>query len=188
MTRYEDRPAPDEYAPSFGPYVDRVPAGDLIELLERQAVEMRRLLEGLTESQATYAYAPGKWTIKEVVGHLSDAERVFAYRALRFARGDATELAGFEEDAYVAAGAFGARPLADLLDEFAAARSATVKLLVGLPPEAWLRRGVANGYATSVRALACIIAGHELHHRAILVERYGVPTPTRQAQGLAPSV
>lgn len=171
-TDYEDRPGVDEYAPFYRSYVARVPKGGLVSLLAGQVADTRRLHEGLSESAADYAYAPGKWTIKEVVGHLADAERVFSYRALRFARGDATEVAGFDENVYVPAGAFGARTLSSLLEEFAAARDSTVRLLAGLPPEGWLRRGVANGQEVSVRAVACIIAGHELHHRAILKERY----------------
>lgn len=174
MPDYDGRPDPDEYAPFYAGYVARVPPGGLVSLLERQVDDTRRLLEGLTDEQAEYAYAPGKWTIKEVVGHVADAERVFAYRALRFGRGDAVELPGFDETRYVRAGAFGHRSLPDLLDELAAARHATVRLLAGLPPEAWVRRGVASGHVVSVRALACIAAGHERHHRAILEERYGV--------------
>lgn len=169
---YEGRPGGDEYASYYAPYVARVPAGGLVGILERQVGVTRELLGGLSEAEAEYAYAPGKWTIKEVVGHLIDAERVFSYRAMRFGRGDTTELAGFEENAYVAAGGFGGRSLGGLLEEFGVVRSATVLLLRTLPEEGWLRRGVASGYEVSVRALGCITAGHELHHRAILEERY----------------
>lgn len=176
MMDYEGRPAPEEYSSYFAPYVARVPAGGIVGVLERQVGETRGLLAGLSEAEAEFAYAPGKWTIKEVVGHLSDSERVFAYRALRFARGDGAELTGFDDQAFAAAGEFGGRTLASLLDEFAAVRAATVSLLAGVPAEAWTRRGVANGQVASVRGLACIIAGHELHHRALLVERYlGAP-------------
>jgi hypothetical protein len=110
--------------------------------------------------------------VKEVVGHLADSERVFAYRALRFARADATELAGFDENHYAANSSFDERPLAEVLREFEAVRAATVALLHGLPGPAWDRRGVANGNPVTVRALAWIIAGHERHHRALLAERY----------------
>jgi hypothetical protein len=174
MMDYEGRPAPGEYAERYAPYVARVPDGGLMGVLERQAEETRALLAGLSEAEAEQAYAPGKWTIKEVVGHLSDAERVFSYRALRFGRGDTAELAGFDENAYVPAGTFGARSLAGLLEEFVAVRQATIWLLNTLPPEAWLRRGVASGHEVTVRALGYITAGHELHHRAILEERYRV--------------
>lgn len=174
MPDYDTRPAPDEYAPFYANYIALVPEGGVIAQLERQATEFARLLESIPEDRADHAYAPGKWTIKEVVGHLTDAERVFAYRALRFARGDATPLAPFDEDAYVPAAAFGARTLADLSQEFQAVRNATVALFRGLPTEAWTRRGIASGHEVSVRALAWIAAGHELHHRKVLIERYGV--------------
>lgn len=174
MSDYEGRPEAGEYSSYFAPYVARVPEGGIVEVLERQVAEMRDLVGGLSEAEAEYAYAPGKWTVKEVIGHLSDSERVFAYRALRFARGDGAELAGFDDMDFVAAGEFGARTLASLLAEFEAVRAGTVSLLAGLPAEAWTRRGVANGQEVSVRALACIVAGHELHHRALLVERYQV--------------
>lgn len=174
MAVYEKRPAPGEYASYYGPYVARVPEGDPVALLEQQLDDTCRLLSGLSDAQADHAYAPGKWTVKEVVGHITDAERVFAYRVMRFGRGDTTDLAGFDENAYVPAGAFAARSLASLVEEFAAVRRATIALLRNLPDEAWLRQGTANGYPVSVRALAYIIAGHELHHRAILEERYGI--------------
>lgn len=169
---HEERPGPDEYAPFYAGYIARVPAGGLVSVLGEQRDGLRRLLGGLTEEQAGYAYGAGKWTVREVVGHVTDAERVFAYRALRFARGDDTALAAFDENAYVPAGRFDQRPLADLLAEQEAVREATVRLLQGLPPDAWFRRGTASGAAVTVRALACMIAGHELHHRAILEERY----------------
>lgn len=170
-------PGSDEYAPFYGDYVARVPDGDIVAVLEGQIGETLRMLGGITEAAADRAYAPGKWTIKEVVGHVVDSERVFGQRALRFARGDTTELPGFDQDPYVLAGGFAARSLRDLADELAAVRRATVLLFRGLPAEAWGRRGVASGHEVSVRALASIIAGHELHHRAILRERYGVPGP-----------
>jgi hypothetical protein len=178
MADHDGRPGADEYAPYYERYIARVPAGGVVAVLARQVAGTRALLAGVPDALADHAYAPGKWTVKEVVGHIVDAERVFAYRALRFARGDATELAGFDENAYVPAGRFGERTLASLAEELESVRQATVRLLAGLPAEAWLRRGVANGQAVSVRALACIIAGHELHHRAILEERYLVRPTT----------
>jgi uncharacterized damage-inducible protein DinB len=168
-------PGSDEYAPFYKDYIGRVPAGDIVVVLGEQIGETLRLLDGLTEAAADRAYAPGKWTIKDVVGHVIDSERVFSQRALRFARGDVRQLPGFEQDPYVLAGGFAARSLRDLTEELAAVRRATVLLFRGLPEEAWGRRGVASGHEVSVRALAHIIAGHELHHRAILTERYGVP-------------
>lgn len=171
-TDHEGRPGEDEFAPYYAGYVARVPAGGLVAVLAREAAGLRHLLGGLSEGQAEHAYAPEKWSIKEVVGHVTDAERVFAYRALRIGRGDATPLASFDQDAYVPAGAFGARTLEDLLEEQEAVRRATVRLFGGLPVDGWLRRGVASGFPVSVRALACMTIGHELHHRAILEERY----------------
>lgn len=176
---YHERPQPTEYAPFYSGYVERVPAGDLVSILRGQIEDTRRLLDGVPAERADYAYAPGKWTIKEVVGHLGDVERVLSYRALRIARGDGTELAGFDEEAYVAAAAYDARTLDGLMEELQLARRATAALFASLRPEAWTRTGVANGTAVSVRALACIVAGHELHHRALLRERYSVGEPAR---------
>ncbi len=169
------RPDPTEYAPYFERYLARVPEGDVVDLLAQQIEETVRLLSGLSEERARYRYAPGKWSVKEVVGHMADTERVLSYRALRFARGDETPLPGFDENALVANAGFDARPLADLLGEFEAVRRATVALFRGFPPEAARRRGVANEKTVSVRALAYIIAGHERHHRDILAERYLAP-------------
>ncbi len=174
MADYEGRPAPDEYAPFYGRYIERVPAGGIVGILARQVDDTVALLEGLSDTAAEHRYAPGKWSIKEVVGHVADGERVFAYRALRFGRGDAIALPGFDENEYVPAGRFDDRSLASVLDELVAVRRATVALLDGLPADAWLRRGVASGADVTVRALACMTAGHELHHRALLEERYRV--------------
>lgn len=174
---YTERPGSDEYAPFYSDYIARVPRGDLVAMLRAQVDDTCAPLEGVQPDRADFAYAPGKWTLREVVGHLSDAERVLSYRALRVARGDATPLAGFDENDFVAAAEFGERALEDLLQEFRAARRASVTLFAGLAPAAWTRRGMANDHSVSVRALACILAGHELHHRAILRERYGVGAP-----------
>jgi len=169
---YEQRPQPGEYLEYYHKYIERVPAGDIVAILATQMDDTITLLRNRTEEQALRTYAPGKWTMKEVIGHIADAERVFAYRALRIARGDATPLEGFDENAYTPAGRFDERPLASLLAELAAVRRATVALLAGLPQDAWTRTGTANNAAVSVRALAWIIAGHEVHHRGILQERY----------------
>lgn len=147
MMDYEGRPAPDEFAPYYAPYIERVPEGGLVGILERQVEGTRRLLAGLSEEGAEHAYAPGKWTIKEVVGHITDTERVFGYRALRIGRGDTTELPGFDENLYVPAGTFGARTLASLIAEFEAVRQATVWLLGTLPP----RRGCGAGSRVGIR-------------------------------------
>ncbi|HEY8509832.1 MAG TPA: DinB family protein [Steroidobacteraceae bacterium] len=173
MPLFLQRPASGEYNPYYERYIARVPEeGDFVETLARNADETLELLRAIPENQGSHAYAEGKWSIKEVVGHVCDAERVFAYRMLRIARGDATPLASFDEKQYAPAGQFNQRTLASLIEEFAAIRSATIALVAGLPSEAWLLTGVAADSPVSVRALAYIIAGHELHHRSILVERY----------------
>ncbi len=168
------RPQAGEFAPYYQKYVDRVPAGDLLALLARQGDETAALLAKVKESNAGRRYEPGKWSIREVVGHVSDAERVFAYRALRFARGDEAPLQSFDENAFVAGGGFERRTLADLVVELRAVRQATLTLLRSLDDAAWARGGTASGKHVTVRALGHIIAGHEAHHVAILKERYGV--------------
>ncbi len=166
------RPDASEYAPYYEKYVSLVPAGDVVETLERQVGETLSLLRGLDEERAGSRYEPGKWSVKELVGHLADAERVFAYRALRFARGDRTPLPGFEQDDYVRGGNFDARPLKDLIDEFDSVRRATVTLFRQFDEEGWRRTGTASDNGFSVRALAHIIAGHELHHLNVLKTKY----------------
>lgn len=166
------RPDAGEYASSYSSYLSRVPDGDLLRTLESQRRETQQLLAGLSEQQARHRYAPGKWSIKEVIGHVADAERVFCYRALTFARGGAQALPGFDEQAWAPAGKFDSRSLADLAAELDAVRRATIALFSGLPRETMAHRGVANNNPVTVRALAWIIAGHERHHVAILRERY----------------
>jgi hypothetical protein len=165
-------PASVEYAPYYSAYIARVPAGDIVETLSRQQVETVKLIAGMTAEQAAFRYAPGKWVAKEVVGHVIDAERIFAYRALRVGRNDKTPLPGFEENDYVIFGNFENRTVTDLANEFAHVRTATLDLLGQFSEEAWLRTGIANAFDISVRALAWVIAGHELHHREILRTRY----------------
>jgi hypothetical protein len=166
------RPEPGEFAPYYTRYIEAVPDGDLLLLLEEGAEEVLNLLRAFGEERAGHRYAPGKWSVKEVVGHVADTERVFAYRALRFARGDATPLPGFEQDAYVMAAGFDRRSLADLAEEFADVRKATLKLLAGFDAPALMRSGVASGHPLTTRAAAWIIAGHEQHHAQVLRERY----------------
>ena len=166
------RPLSTEFAEYYAKYIARVPDGDIVVTLKNQIADMKRLLLGLTDTQAMFVYAPGKWNVKEVVGHLIDGERVFAYRALRIARGDSTPLPGFDENAYAKTGGYAGRSMQDIADEFEHVRVATLDLLSHLDEVAWLRLGTANGYPASTRALAWDIAGHELHHRAILHERY----------------
>lgn len=167
-----NRPQPSEYAPFYANYIARVPEGDLLAILESSVKDWKSLLGGLTEAQSEFRYQPGKWSIKDAVGHVTDTERIFSYRALRIARGDQTPLSGFEQDDYVKEGNFSSRKLADLLEEFSAVRHSTVALLRSLPAQAWMRRGTANQKEVTVTALAFIIAGHERHHRNILEQRY----------------
>jgi DinB superfamily len=166
------RPQNNEYAPYYARYIDRVPDGDLVEVLCTQIGETLALLRGIPEDRASYRYEPGKWSIKEVVGHLADVERIMGYRMLRIARGDSTPLPGFDENAYVPAANFDARSLTSLAHEFEQVRGATIAFLETLAPDAAARRGSANNLEISARALAYIIAGHERHHVAILRERY----------------
>lgn len=166
------RPNPDEYFEYYGKYISLVPDGNIRDHLRAQLSETMSLLSGVTEAKAEKAYAAGKWTLKEAVLHISDAERVFSYRMLRISRGDATALPGFEQDAWVPHSCANARPLSNLLMEFAAVRASTIALVDSLTPEACLRTGTASGHGISVRALVYIAAGHERHHLAIFRDRY----------------
>jgi hypothetical protein len=168
-------PGTGEFAPFYAGYVHKV-SGDPIGMMERQAVQFRRLGETLTDVQAAHRYKPGKWSVKELLGHLIDAERVFSYRALRIARGDATPLAGFDENAYVVNAGSDARSVSDLVGELVAMRTANLSFFRSLEPEAFERIGTANSVPVSVRALAYIIPGHAEHHLGILGERYGIAT------------
>lgn len=167
-----NRPEATEYATYYGRYISLVPPGDIIKTLEDQLHTTFELLRGIPETKADSRYAPEKWSIKEVVGHVIDTERIFAYRALRFARGDQTPLPGFEQDDYVRHGSFDACKLSDLASEFGFVRQGNLCLFRHLDSEAWQRRGEASNAPISVRALAYIIAGHELHHLGILNTRY----------------
>jgi hypothetical protein len=169
---YHNRPTPAEFSPFYAGYIANVPAGDIVSILRDQLAETLALFDGLTETDAELPYAEGKWTLKQVLGHLADTERVLSCRALRIARGDATPLPGFEEKDYAEEAASNDRTLVDLRNDLAACRTATVALFDGLPGQAWERTGTANEATVSVRALACIIAGHELHHREIVKTRY----------------
>ena len=166
------RPDASEHVPYYGKYIALVPEDHAIQALESQIADALALLRTIPESKGDHRYGPDKWTIKEVIGHLIDGERVFAYRALRFARNDRTELPGFEENLYVPAGAFGRRTLADLAGEWELVRRANLAMFRGFDAGAWRRQGLANGDAVSVRALAFIIAGHGWHHVGLLRERY----------------
>jgi uncharacterized damage-inducible protein DinB len=166
------RPEGSEYAPFYAGYVGHVPGGDIVETLSTQHEGTMALLRGLSEEEGGLRYAPGKWSVREVVGHLIDAERIFTYRALRFARGDDTPLASFDENTYVANAGFDAHPLGSLLDEFEAVRRASVLLFAAMNATEWMRSGVASSNVMTVRALAWVTAGHELHHVGIVKSRY----------------
>jgi len=172
------QPEANEYAPYYERYVALARGGDILKTLDEQAEVVRRALHALPDAQAGFRYAPEKWSVREVVGHWTDTERVFAYRALAFARGEAAPLPAFDENEYARASGHDSIPLSGLVEEFGAVRSATLHLLRHLPQQAWARVGVASGKGVSVRALAFIVAGHVAHHMAILQDRYGVPSGT----------
>jgi hypothetical protein len=169
-----ERPAPSEYDPSYEPYLADVPGDDALEVLGSQREEARPLFATLSEERALDRYAPGKWSVKEVLGHLCDSERVFAYRALRFGRGDPTPLPNFDEGLYVRTGRFDGRPVASLLGEFLTLRAGTLSLFESFDDEALGRSGVARDCRFTARALAWVTAGHAAHHFAVLRDRYGL--------------
>jgi uncharacterized damage-inducible protein DinB len=167
------RPEHGEFAAYALADIDHVTGSDAIAALRDQEQLVLELFSGFTdESAAGFTYAPGKWTLKEVLGHLIDDERIFAYRALCVARGDERPLPGFDENEYVAGANFEQRMLADLLAEYRSVRQASIALFASLSDEASLRRGTVNGYSASARGLAFHVAGHELHHLRTLYERY----------------
>ena len=168
------RPERNEYGDWYVDYVARVPPGDVIDVLEKQSKEMLAFLKTLSEEQAEQPPAPGKWSVKQVIGHLCDGERVFTYRALRFSRGDQTPLPGFEQDDYVRESHANERKLADLAAEYEALRKATIAFFKSVSPETALRQGTASGAATSVRALAYITAGHEQRHLELMRKQLSV--------------
>jgi hypothetical protein len=170
-----ERPAAGEFAPFYAGYVDAAHAaagGDVLGLLQRQVADVRDAFAAFGDARAGHRYAPGKWSVREVAGHMADAERVFAYRAMRAARGDETPLPGFDENAWVAAAGFDGRHLGELVEDFVAVRASSVRLFAALDDAAWARRGTANGSAFTVRAMAYIVAGHAAHHLRVLRERY----------------
>jgi uncharacterized damage-inducible protein DinB len=167
------RPQPGEFADYARDDIDYVAGDDAVAALERQRDEVLALLATLDDRRvAGLTYAPGKWTLKEVIGHLCDDERIFAYRLLCVARGDVRPLPGFDEKEYMRDAGFEARTLEQLAAEYASVRAATLSLLGSMTAEGWRRRGVVNGYEASVRGLAFHIAGHELHHLRTVRERY----------------
>ncbi len=166
------RPTADEHAPYYSTYTSLVPEGDVRDHLKRQLSETVALLSGVSDERASRAYGPEKWTLKEAVLHMADTERVFGYRMLRIGRGDTTPLSGFEQDDWVPHSGANSRSLASLVLEFATIRAATLQLMESFDAAAWARRSTASDKPVTVRALAYICAGHELHHQKILRERY----------------
>jgi DinB superfamily len=169
------RPGPVDYAPHYGEYVALVPEDDILAAMRSQLSQTLVLLSGVADRDASVCHAPYTWTIKQVVGHVTDTERIFGYRALRFARGDATPLPGFDENRYAQLADSDRRPLAALATEFEAVRKSHLCLFENLSATAWKQRGTANGDNVSVHAIAYIIVGHERHHTAILRQRLASP-------------
>ncbi|WP_075619189.1 DinB family protein [Paenisporosarcina indica] len=166
------KPSIGEYPAYYGGYINLVPKGNLLDILAKQLEDTTALLSDKTETQSTYRYADGKWTLKEVIGHITDTERIMSYRLLRISRGDKTPLAGYNDEDYVKEAFFHTRSISELLEDFHVVRRSTISLLRGLPETAWARTGIANNSEISVNALLFIIAGHELHHVNIIKERY----------------
>ena len=161
-----------EYAPYYGKYISLIPGGDLIKIMKEQFERTLATLQKISETQSLTRYAPGKWSIKEMVGHMVDAERIMSYRALRIARGDETPIPGFEQDDYVRAANSDARPFAEIVDEFQKVRQATLALFSSFDEAALSRRGTASDLPVSARALTHIVAGHERHHMNVLQKEY----------------
>jgi len=168
------RPSANDYAPAHANYVALCPEEDVLSAIEQQSSATQKLLSSVDEAKSAYRYAEGKWSIKEVLGHVGDAERILCYRALAVARGDAQPLPGFDEQEYVRNAAFDHWKFGDLLEQYALVRRATIVFLRNLAEEAWHRRGIANGHPISVLGMAYVILGHERHHLQVLAERYGV--------------
>ena len=166
------RPATTDYSPAYAGYLSLVTEDDVLSAIEQQSSVTQKLLSGLDEARAAFRYETGKWSVKEVVGHMVDAERIMGWRALAIARGEMQPLPGFEEDDYVRNANFDAWRLGDLSEAYALGRRSNIVFFRNLPEEAWDRRGTANGSPISVRALAWIIVGHERHHLNTLRERY----------------
>ncbi|MDR7238175.1 DinB family protein [Neobacillus drentensis] len=166
------RPLASEYPEYYKPYVNLVPEGDLLTLLKETLVKTIELFESLSEEDVLFRYADNKWSIKEVLGHMADTERIMSYRLLRVGRGDQTALAGFDENDYVNGSQINKLPIKNILEDFIATRKATLTLIQNLPDEAWANSGFANNTEVTARAIGYIIAGHALHHFNIITEKY----------------
>lgn len=166
------RPTPAEYATFYAAYIAEISDGDILDILETTGRETQRLLAAVGETRGDYRYAPEKWSLKQVIGHLCDAERVFAFRALAFVRNDPARLPSMEQDDYMQHANFDHRSLRSIADELASVRAATLSLFHSIDGDMWLRRGTANNVEFTVRAMPYIIAGHELHHMGVVREHY----------------
>jgi hypothetical protein len=166
------RPDATEYAQYYGKYISLIPAGDLIKIMNEQFERTLATLRKISEPQSLTRYEPGKWSIKEVVGHMIDAERIMSYRALCIARGDQTPIPGFEQDDYVRGANSDARPFAEIVDEFQKVRQATLALFTSFDETVLSRLGTANNFSVSALALTHIVAGHERHHMNVLQTKY----------------
>lgn len=168
----QQRPAPAEHAEYYGKYISLVPDGDYFAALEKITADTLAQLQSVSEEKSLHRYAPGKWSIRESWLHVTDTERIMSYRALRIARGDQKPLAGFDQDPYVALSAADKRTWRSILDEYQAVRKSSLAMFRNFPNDAWARSGTASNNPVTVRALAYIVAGHDLHHRKILTEKY----------------
>ncbi len=166
------RPEKNEYATYYEKYVSLVKDEDILSVLRENKIETQNLLAEITEEKSYFRYAEGKWSIKELIGHIIDTERIFAYRALRFARNDQTPIEGFDQDPYIENADFDNCQFTDLIAEFAYVRDSNIFMFQSFPENAWTRSGIASENPVSVRALAYMLAGHELHHINILKDRY----------------
>jgi uncharacterized damage-inducible protein DinB len=172
MTSVKKRPEIGEYDSYFSRYINLVPDGDILDILEQQNKETNTLLKDISDTQGQFKYSSNKWSVKEVIGHLTDTERILGYTLLCIARGEAQSLPSYDKNVYVKSAAFDKQSLEDLLANLTTVRKSTLQLLKSLNSEDWLRRGRANGSEVTVRALVIILVGHELHHRKIIKEFY----------------
>lgn len=166
------RPRKGDFAPNYSDYINKTEGETIAQLIANYSELLNDFVNGLPEAKANFAYAAGKWTVKDVLQHLLDAERIFTYRALRFARKDTTMLPGFDEDMYAANANATQRSLQSLKEEFVAVRKATDLFFLSLQEDQLAQKGTANNYSTTVQALAFVVFGHLLHHKQILEERY----------------
>ena len=167
-----ERPASDEYDEYYGLYISQVPDGEILKLMDRELEQTLELISNVSEEQETHRYEPGKWSIREVVGHMADVERVFGHRALWFAHKTDDRLPGMDQDVWAAASNDHEQPLIEMAMELAMARASNRAMFAGFDDEMIMLRGTASGYSFSVRAIAWILVGHEIHHRKVIRERY----------------